>query len=109
MSSEYVHPELNAEVESIGGHYVNEEEIRLHYKDREILVVIGCAIVDKSCCGTGGWRFAQVPGYIKAWKYKTSRNGEPITDVDPIEDEKERREIQDMIDLSYPHSQVNFL
>lgn len=109
MTIEYTHPQMNAEIESIGGHYTHEKETKLLYKGREVLAVFGCAIVDKSCCGTGGVRFAQVPGYIVSWKRKSARDGAPVSEIQPIEDEKERREIQDIIDLTEPYCQVNFL
>jgi hypothetical protein len=110
MPEEHIHPELNAEVESIGGRYVIDREMLLPYDGREALVAFGSALVDKSCCGAGtGCRFANVAGYVVAWKAKNTASGLPISQVEPIEDEGAREEIKRLICSMEPHCQVNFL
>ena len=110
MAQEHVHPELNAEVESIGGRYLMDKELTLQHDGREMLVAFGCALVDKSCCGAGtGCRFANVAGYVLAWKAKDGADGLPISYVEPIEDEAAREEIRRLIDSIEPYCQVNFL
>jgi len=110
MAEEHIHPELNAEVESIGGRYVIDREMLLPHDGREALVAFGSALVDKSCCGAGtGCRFANVAGYVVVWKAKISANGLPISHVDPIDDEGAREEIKRLICSLEPHCQVNFL
>lgn len=110
MAHEHVHSELNAEVESIGGHYVIDKEVLLPHYGREVLVEFGCAVVDKSCCGAGtGWRFANVAGYVLAWQTKQAPDGVPISEVEPIAAEAARKEITRLIDSIEPHCQVNFL
>ncbi|MFA6449704.1 MAG: hypothetical protein WCX65_09560 [bacterium] len=109
MATDYTHGELNVKVESISGHYVIEKEIRLPYKGREALVVFGYALVDKSCCGGSGCRFANVPGYIVEWQSRKAADGAPVSVVEPIEDKTEKNEIQDIIDKTEMYCQVNFL
>ncbi len=110
MAQEHVHPELNAEVESIGGRYLIDKEVILQHHGRETLVAFGCALVDKSCCGAGtGCRFANVAGYVLSWKTKNATNGSPVSYVEPIEDEAAREEIRALINSIEPHCQVNFL
>ncbi len=109
MPVEYIHSPLNVQVESISGHYVNEKEMRLPHKDREVLVVFGYAMVDKSCCGTGGFKFATVPGYVVEWQSGKTPNNEPVSMVEPIRDENEKLEIHDLIDKTEVFCQVNFL
>ncbi len=108
MAAEYIHTVPNSRVESISGHYVIEKEVRLPYKGREVLVALGYAMVDKSCCGSGGCRFANVPGYIVGWHAKTAADGSHVSDVEPIENESERAEISDLIDKTELYCQVNF-
>ena len=109
MAQEHVHAELNAEVESIGGWYLIDKELILQHDGREILVTFGCALVDKSCCGAGkGCRFANVAGYVVAWKTKNATNGSPVSYVEPIEDEAAREEIRMLVNSIEPHCQVNF-
>jgi hypothetical protein len=110
MAQEHVHPELNAEVESIGGWYLIDKEVILQHDGRETVVAFGCALVDKSCCGAGtGCRFANVAGYVLAWKVKDGADGLPISYVEPIEDEAAQEEIRRLINSIEPHCQVNFL
>ncbi|MFH1538188.1 MAG: hypothetical protein ABIH66_04465 [bacterium] len=109
MTEKYIHIKPGEEVESIGGRYVVEKEVRMPVNGREVLVVYGVAVVDKSCCGQGGCRFAQVPGFISEWKAKRTDDGEEITVVEPVEDKSAQKKIQEMIDKAELYCQVNFL
>ena len=51
MTKEYVHAELGQEIRSITGYYIPEKEIKLKYKNKEVLYVFGAVVVDNSCCG----------------------------------------------------------
>jgi hypothetical protein len=93
----YTHIQLNTEIQAIGGHYSLEKEIRLPYNGREVLYVIGLGIVDTSCCGVGGCHYAIVPGYILNWKSRVNPDNLAVSEVEPIRDEKTRREITDLI------------
>jgi len=109
VTAGYTHISLNTAVESISGHYVMEKEMRLPYKGREILVVFGYAVIDKSCCGGSGCRFANVPGYVVEWRARTAPDGSPVTVVEPITDETEQMEVHEVIDETELYCQVNFL
>ncbi len=105
----YVHQELGAEVRSITGYYTVQEEGSLSYRGREVLYVVGGAVVDNSCCGSGGCRFIHVPGYVVSRETGRSEEGLPVSEVDPIDAEGERTEIKKLLDAAYPQSQVIFL
>ncbi len=107
-SRDYIHQELNREVTAIGGHYVLTKEVRLPFEGREILYIAGYAVVDNSCCGTGGMAFALVPGFILDWKSKTSDEGREISLVEPIHDEAAQREIRHLIERNEVVHQVRF-
>jgi hypothetical protein len=110
MAKEYVHFELGAEVRSIGGYYTIDKETRVPYDGREVLVAFGFGAADTSCCGAGtGCRFANVVGYVLAWKTGEAPDGLPISQVEPIKDESARSAIRKLIASSEPHCQVNFL
>lgn len=110
MSEEYVHIEPGDEVESIGGRYVVEKELRLRLDGREFLAVIGFAVMDKACCGPGGGcRFAQVAGYILEWRGAVNEAGAAVSRVESVTNEDERRRIHEMIDERELYCQVNFL
>ncbi len=49
----FLHPELNREITAIGGHYIWVKEGRLPFGDREVLYLVGYAVLDTTCCGVG--------------------------------------------------------
>ena len=105
---DYIHPVLNEEIRTISGHYILSRENRLTFNDRQVLYLIGCAVVDSSCCGTGGWAYALVPGYIRQWKYKLNAGNLSVTQVEPIRDQGERQQLQLLIKKIEGVQQVNF-
>ncbi len=96
-SREYAHQELNREVTAIGGHYVLTKEVRLPFDGREVLYLVGYAVVDNSCCGVGGMAYAVVPGFILDWKSKTSDDGLAVSLVEPIDDPAVQADIRRLI------------
>jgi hypothetical protein len=88
---------MGEEVHSIGGSYTLEKEIRLPHEGGDVLVVLGHACVDNSCCGVGGWRYAIVPGRVVRWHERKSEDGMPVSAVEPIRDEDEQRAIKKMV------------
>jgi hypothetical protein len=108
MKKEYTHVELNKEVQSISGYYVLEEEKVLKHNGRDVLYLIGHGVVDSSCCGIGGCRYALVPGYITGWKNRKDDAGKPVTEVEPIPDDESKSEILDMIKKDEMVNQIQF-
>ena len=92
MIREYTH-ELNREVRSISGGYVLEKEEKFEIHGKEVLYVVGNAVVDSSCCGVGGCRYALVPGYVKKFKTRQDEQGLWISEVEPVIDRATRQEI----------------
>ena len=79
------------------GTYTLEKEMKLLHADREVLVVLGHAFIDGSCCGVTGCRYAFVPGYLRGWHDRNSEEGLPVSTVEPIRDEADRRAIEEAI------------
>jgi hypothetical protein len=105
---DFIHPVLNKAVRTISGHYILSQEKRLSYNGRLVLYLIGCAVVDASCCGPGGCTYALVPGYLKEWKYKTGRDDLFVSRVEPIRDADVQSEIRRLILKKESVQQVNF-
>jgi len=43
-----------------------------------------------------------------AWKHRLTENGLPVSEVEPIEDEKEQAEIRQILESQFPYSQILF-
>lgn len=105
---EYLHQAPGTEVRFIAGHYTIVEERRIAHRGRDILAVVGIAAVASTCCGTQGCRFINIPGYVVAWKHALADNGLPMSEVEPVESEKEQAEIRRLLEGEFPHSQILF-
>ena len=99
MSREYVHQELDEEFAVPSGYYTLFKELRLKHNGREVLCVTGAGVLECSCCAGGylcagrGGLYALVPGYIVSWKSRGNEAGLPVSEVEPIDDEKTRRDV----------------
>lgn len=108
MNRDYTHSQIGEEIQFISGYYVVDEERKIPFGDRELLVVFGHAIVDNSCCGTSGCRYAFIPGYVVSWKGKKNEEGVEVSEVEPVSDQDERLEIQKYLREKEVVQQVNF-
>ncbi len=109
MASEHIHQKLAEEVRSIGGYYQVIEEATLPFKDREVLYLVEIGCVETSCCGAGGIPFIFVPGYVVSWRYRENDCGLPVSEVERITDEGERKQVAETLRGKYPHfTQVSF-
>lgn len=97
-TSNYVHFELGKDVATgIAGYYTPLKEVRLLFGGREILYVVGRAVLEASCCGTGNWVYATVPGYILRW-HASSTGGLQASEVQPLTDADEREAVARIIE-----------
>ncbi len=105
---EFVHPMLGEDVTSISGHYALTHERTLRYAGKEVLYFVGYAVCDTSCCGSGGWGYALVPGFVLGLKIRQNQEGRWISEVEPILDEVARKEIAGAIERETNVRQVVF-
>lgn len=109
MILQYTHLELNKDYPSgIAGYYTPEKEVRLKHNGREVLYVTGKAVIESSCCGSGSWVYAIVPGYIINWQNNTNERGLPVSEVEPISDGKVQENIRKIIQTDEAASPVGF-
>ena len=94
---DYIHAELGKEVNALSGYYVAVDEKKMPYNGREVLCFIGEYVTHGYCCGKSESSYAQVAGYILNWKSKVDALGTPISEVEPITDEKARKDLTDII------------
>ncbi len=100
----FTHPVIGEECGSISGHYSFIREANIVYRDREILYHTGYAITDSACCGTGGCVFCRVAGFVR----KRLPGDVMRTEVEPVSDSVERREIEDILKKKEGCTQVSF-
>ncbi len=109
MSTKYTHLELDQDVViGIGGYYTPQQELRLKYNGKEVLYVVGRAVVESSCCGTGSWVYAVVPGYIVNWQNTQNEACRPVSEVEPIVDKKVQAAIRQVIQKKEAASLIGF-
>jgi len=105
----YEHQAPGTEFQAISGHYVIEKEVRIPFNNREIFYTTGYAVVDSSCCGTGGCGYALVHGYIVNWKKEKNRDGFEISQMEAIRNDQLKKELQQIINQNENVTQVNFM
>ena len=108
MKQEYAHTELNQEITAIGGHYALVKEVRLPFRGREVLYLVGYGVFDTTCCGVGGSAYALVPGFILDWKYETNEDGLAVSQVEPIRAQVVQKEVRRLIKEKEIVQQVRF-
>ncbi len=103
---EFAHPQLGEEIRSISGYYAPQEEQVMPYRGREVLMLMGHACIDSSCCGNASWTYIQVPGFLV--KKRAARGGgQPdVSVVDTIEDKDARDELFRQLTEKYPGVRV---
>jgi hypothetical protein len=93
MTRPFVHA-LNEEVRSISGWYQLSKEGILEQNGKRILFLLGEGEADTACCGSGGCRYALVPGEVIDWKSSQDEEGRSISQVEPIKDPVIREEVR---------------
>ncbi|MFC2067269.1 hypothetical protein ACFLUO_09550 [Chloroflexota bacterium] len=107
--SKYTHLELDEDIKTISGYYTPLSETRLEYNNREVLYVVGEAVIESSCCGSGNWAYVLVSGYIVNWQNEKNENGLPVSEVERISDTKAQADIKKMINEAEHISRIEFL
>ncbi len=96
MHLPYTH-ELQKEIRSISGGYELDKEETLEMDGKTILYAVGNAVVDKSCCGAWGCRYALVAGAVIDWKCRRNDAQDPVSIVEPIHEEPIRAAITERL------------
>ena len=93
-------------INTISGHYTIEREESIDFKGRDLLCVVGMGIIDSSCCGEGGCRYALVPGYVQS--SEQDEKGVTVAEVEPVVSKDEKAEIIKMLKEQEAVTQVEF-
>ncbi len=107
MTRQFVHA-LNEEYRSISGWYQLYKEEIVEQDGKKILFLLGEGMADSACCGSGGCRYALVPGEVIDWKSSQDEEGRPISQVEPITDPMIREDVRRHIRETEDIMQVQF-
>lgn len=108
VATRYTHYQLGKDVSiGIAGFYTPYKEVRLDYHGREVLYMVGKAVLESSCCGTGSWLYSVVPGYVVRW-HASEENGMPVSEVEPIAERAEQEEVRKIIEDKESADVVSF-
>ena len=109
MSTKYAHLEVGKDVTARIGYYTPQKEVRLKHNGREVLYVVGQAVVESSCCvSPGDWIYAIVPGYIVSWQNAENEAGQPVSEVEPVSDGETQANIRRAIETAEGASLIGF-
>jgi len=106
--AKYTHLELDQDITAPAGYYTPTKEVRTGIDGREVLYIVSQMVIESSCCGVGDFASALVPGYIVGWRTGTDKDGAPVSDVEPIQDEKVRELVRQTIHDNESIDQVEF-
>jgi hypothetical protein len=105
---QYTHQELGQDVQSISGTYTPIREMSLPHNGGNILCVIGMAVVDTACCGSGSFLYATVPGYVISTEANGGEGRASVSEIEPITDGAVRREVSRVLRETEGIHNVNF-
>jgi hypothetical protein len=104
--TEFTHPDLGQEKRSLAGYYVPREVQVMPLNSREVLLVLGDACIDSSCCGCASWSYIQVPGFLVKKHVRGGGEKPEVSEVDTIEDKTDRYSLVQSLGKKYPGARV---
>lgn len=108
MIKEFTHPELGKEVQALAGFYTPIEQNVMQYNERQVLYITGSICIDSSCCGGGNWNYIQVPGFLIKENIQNAEDSPITSEIDTIQDERERNDIRRLLSGKYPGARIEF-
>lgn len=110
MTFLYTHLPQNEDIGPEGRSY-NLTEFLLDFKNRKVLYLYVSASDISFCDRNYAAHLAavNVKGYVNRWKYTINEKGETLSEVDPITEEQDRREIAEMLRTNHKVPTVNFI
>ena len=96
-TARYTHQKLHEDVLAPSGYYTPLEETKIELDGRAVLAVASQTVIEASCCGVADFCSTTVPGYIVRWHYGRDARGNPLTEVEPIEDDATRERVRALL------------
>lgn len=109
MSYVYAHLPEDRDIGFDGRSYSIKEGV-LEYRGRRLLYLNAEASAVSFCDRSYAHHLGSinVKGYVVRWKYSANEKGEALSDIEPVTDEDEQREISKLLRASYNIGTVSF-
>jgi len=109
MTYIYVHQPQGEDIGFEGRSYSLAENL-LEYKGRKVLYLNTEASAISFCDRSYATHLGSiiVKGYVLKWKYGANEKGEPLSEIEPVMDEVEQREISELLRDGYNIATVRF-
>ena len=106
---EYTHLKFDEDCTCLVGYYSPQKEVRLKHDNREVLYVVGQAVIEAACCSApGSWTYVLVPGYIVNWQKRINESGLPVSDVESVSDKAAQADTKRIVMETESIPQVDF-
>ena len=91
------------------GYYVDEGV--MEFNGRKLLYLVMESDLMSFCFFRRERRLTtiDVEGYVVRWKYRANENGSSVSQIEPVRDEEEQREIKETLQSKHAVSGINFL
>ena len=110
MARDYTHLEKQGEEIGWEIRFYSASENTFDHNGKQVLLVeveaSGCSFCDGSYAQS--LMGANVEGYVVKWKYKENDEGQPVSQIEPIRDNVNQKEIAEILKPKYARSQINF-
>jgi hypothetical protein len=105
----YAHQPQGEDIGFEGRSYILAENL-LEHKGRKVLYLNTEASAISFCDGSYATHLGGiiVKGYVLKWKYGANEKGEPLSEIEPVTDEVEQREISKLLRDGYNIATVRF-
>jgi hypothetical protein len=106
----YTHLPQDEDIGPDGRSYQLSEE-RMEYEGKSVLYLYVVASGISFCDRNYAPHMANinVKGYVVRWKYGTNEKGEPLSEIEPISNEDQKKDIRQLLRATYNIYTVNFL
>jgi hypothetical protein len=104
----YTPEDFGTEVQAPSGYYLPAREEYVEFKGGTLLLVLGSACIEASCCGVGSWKYVRVEGYVVRSEEPSEVGEGPHIEIETIESAADRDEIVKMLTARHPGARVEF-
>lgn len=104
----FTHQALEQDILLPAGYFTPLEEMRVSYKGREVLYVVGELVAESCCCASGNCGYVLVAGYVLNWKNGIDETGRLLSSVEPVTNDEDKLGIAEIVRQREGISNIRF-